>query len=101
MVLECTSRLVSLDEGGALLEWKHHAHVHAVVVGPFMGRERLINFSNCLVPMGLGRINYQAIAWSHDKSGSLVRNAVSDYISKYLVKQETSSRTWGVMRNAS
>lgn len=94
-VLECTSRLVPLDEGGALLEWKHHAHVHMVAIGPYMKRDRFLAFSECLQPIGLGRINYKAMSTQR-----AARRRVSNYISKYLVKEGLTSRTWGIMRNA-
>lgn len=107
-VLECTSRLVPLyaranaaNEGMSLvdteqpvLQWKHHAHVHMVAIGPYMKRERFIAFCECLVPLGLGRINYKAMSTER-----AARRKVANYISKYLVKEGLTSRTWGVMRN--
>ena len=93
-VLECTSRLVPFDEHGALFQWKHHAHVHMVAIGPFMKRERFLAFCECLEPLGLGRINYKAMSTER-----AARRKVANYISKYLVKEGLTSRTWGVMRN--
>jgi hypothetical protein len=92
-VLECTSRLVPFDVGGSLLEWKHHAHVHMVAIGPYMKRKRFLAFSECLFPLGLGRINYKAMSTER-----AARRKVANYISKYLVKEKLTSRTWGIMR---
>ncbi len=87
-VIECTSRLLPLEEG--FLSWKHHAHVHMVGVAPFIPRKHLVEFCECLFPIGLGRINYKVPKNSR---------AIASYISKYLVKDKNNSRTFGIMRN--
>jgi hypothetical protein len=99
-VTEVTSRsylppfdFVALGED--LRVWKHHAHIHMVAVAPFMQKKRLIEFSTCLTPIGLGRINYEAPRGSKKDASK----RVARYISKYLVKDGMTSRTWGVMRN--
>jgi len=94
-VVECTTRLIWSDLAIEPQRWKHHAHVHMVGIAPFMQRKKLIEFSKCLLPLGLGRINYVAPKgkWRDAKQ------KVAAYISKYLVKDNRSSRTWGIMRN--
>lgn len=94
-VVECTTRLIWTDLAKEEQMWKHHAHVHMVGVAPFMQREELKEFSKCLLPLGLGRINYVAPSghWKDAKA------KVAAYISKYLVKENRSSRTWGIMRS--
>lgn len=106
-VLECTSRLVPLsaqpntdNEGFTLsdveqpvMTWKHHAHVHMVAIGPFMKKPRFLKFCELLEPLGLGRINYKAMSTER-----AARKKVANYISKYLVKEGLTCRTWGIMR---
>lgn len=94
-VVECTTRLIWSDLAIEDQMWKHHAHVHMVALAPFMQRSKLIEFSKSLLPLGLGRINYVAPSghWKDAKA------KVAAYISKYLVKEKRSSRTWGIMRS--
>lgn len=87
-VIECTSRLTPLDEGQPIMSWKHHPHVHMVCIARY--QKNLKEFCTILMPLGLGRINYKAT-----KS----KKAVGEYVSKYLVKDKQSSRTFGIMRN--
>lgn len=83
-----------VDVGEGLRVWKHHAHIHMVAVAPFMQKKRLKEFSTCLLPIGLGRINYEAPRGTRKDASK----RVARYISKYLVKDGMTSRTWGVMR---
>jgi len=88
--IECTSRLANLDVyPEAFMHWKHHAHVHAVCVSNFVHHSKLSKYCEQLIPLGLGRINLKA-----------PRNSriVSDYISKYLSKENQRHRTFGIMR---
>ncbi len=88
--IECTSRLANLDVyPEAFMHWKHHAHVHAVCVSNFVHHSKLSEYCEQLLPLGLGRINLKA-----------PRNSkiVSDYISKYLAKENQRHRTFGIMR---
>jgi len=55
----------------------------------FRDKKVFKSFCEQLMPIGLGRINYEAPKY---------RRAVSEYISKYLVKDGRTSRTFGVMR---
>ena len=87
-IIECTSRLLPFPEY-PLFSWKHHAHVHMVAVAPFIPRKHLVEFCECLFPIGLGRINYKVPKNSR---------AIASYISKYLVKDKNNSRTFGIMR---
>lgn len=89
-VVECTSRLVPLEEG--FMSWKHHAHVHMVALAPFIPKNHFKEFCEILLPMGLGRINYQA------PKGRNAESAVASYISKYISKDAARSRTFGMMR---
>ena len=95
-VLECTSRLLPLDQGN-LFEWKHHAHVHMVGIAPYMRRDRFVKFSSCLLPLGLGRLNVEALA-NKTHNADQARMAVSVYISKYLNKDGGRCRSFGEMR---
>ena len=87
-VIECTSRLTPLDEGQPLMSWKHHPHVHMVCIARY--QKNLKEFCTILMPLGLGRINYKA---------TRSKKAIGEYVSKYLVKDNQSSRTFGIMRN--
>jgi hypothetical protein len=88
--IECTSRLANLDVyPEAFMQWKHHAHVHAVCVSNFVHHSKLSEYCEQLIPLGLGRINLKAPR-SYDK--------VAAYISKYLSKENQRHRTFGIMR---
>lgn len=88
--IECTSRLANLDAyPEAFMHWKHHAHVHAVCVSNFVHHSKLSEYCEQLLPLGLGRINLKA-----PKNSRIV----SDYISKYLSKENQRHRTFGIMR---
>lgn len=94
-VIECTTRFIVADpEGNLRFEYKHHAHVHMVAVAPFVHRSKLKEFCECLFPIGLGRINYVAPRGKYKEAVQ----QVSRYISKYLVKDNRSTRTFGCMR---
>lgn len=90
-VPECTTR--SYEVMG-VKSYKHHAHVHMVALSPFIPRKELKVWCEQLLTIGLGRINYEAPKgnWRDAKK------RVASYISKYLVKDGRSSRTWGIMR---
>lgn len=88
--IECTSRLANLDVyPEAFMQWKHHAHVHAVCVSNFVHPTKLKEYCEILIPLGLGRINLKA---------PLGQKAVATYISKYLSKENQRHRTFGIMR---
>ena len=89
-IIECTSRLLPLDEG--FLAWKHHAHIHMVGIAPFVPKKHFKEFCEQLLPIGLGRINYVV------PRGKNARSQIASYISKYLVKDGNNSRTFGIMR---
>ncbi len=89
--IECTSRLANLDVyPESFMHWKHHAHVHAVCVSNYVHHSKLKEYCEILLPLGLGRINLKAPR-NFDK--------VSEYISKYLSKENQRHRTFGIMRN--
>lgn len=92
-VLECTTR--SYEFLGTMVH-KHHAHVHMVAVAPFIHRSKLKEFCECLMPLGLGRINYQAPTGQYRDAVA----QVAGYISKYLVKDSRQARSFGIMRRA-
>lgn len=94
-VLEETTRLVWTDLAKEEQMWKHHAHVHMVAIAPFIHRSKLKEFCEQLMPIGLGRINYEAPGgdWREAKK------RIASYIAKYLVKDTRNSRTWGIMRS--
>jgi len=88
-VVECTTRLVPPDEG--FMWFKHHAHVHMLAVSPFIKKkEHFKEFSEMLMPFGLGRINYKA---KEDK------DSIAKYMGKYLVKENVRTRSFGVVRS--
>ena len=88
-VIECTSRLVPFNNGGVLMEWKHHAHVHMVAVSNYVHHTKLPGYCEQLLPLGLGRINLEA---------PMSYNKVANYISKYLAKENQRHRSFGIMR---
>lgn len=89
-VLECTTKFVIADyQGNLVFQWRHHPHVHMVAISPFIHHTKLKVWCEQLMEIGLGRINYEA------PKG---RKTVAKYISKYLIKDKRSSRTFGVMR---
>lgn len=106
-VIECTSRLLPLEgygqadpyleRPGHLYEWKHHAHVHMVAVAPYMRPAKFMQFCECLLPLGLGRLNVEALG-SERYSYREARDRVSRYISKYLNKDGGRCRTFGSLR---
>ena len=85
-VIECTSRLLPLDDGGAIFQWKHHPHVHMVCIGKY--QKDIKAFCETLLPLKLGRINYEA---------TRSRKKVGNYLSKYLVKDNQRSRSFGIV----
>lgn len=89
-VLECTTKFVITDyQGNLIFQWRHHPHVHMVAISPFIHHSKLKVWCEQLMKIGLGRINYEAPRG---------KKTVARYISKYLVKDKRSSRTFGIMR---
>ena len=74
--------------------YKHHAHIHMVAIAPYMQPKRLKRFSECLIPIGLGRINYIAPK-GHWKTA---KKKVASYISKYLCKEGRITSSFGIYR---
>jgi hypothetical protein len=74
--------------------YKHHAHIHMVALAPWMPPKTLKRFSECLLPLGLGRINYVAPS-GHWKSA---KRKVASYISKYLCKDGRRTSSFGIYR---
>ena len=102
-VIECTTRLIWSDLALEQQRWKHHAHVHMVAVAPGVHRSKLKDFCEMLMPLGLGRINYKApkgkwVEYPGVKFYLTAEKQVAKYIGKYLVKDQRSSRTFGVLR---
>ena len=102
-VIECTTRLIWSDLAVEPQRWKHHAHVHMVAVAPGIHRSKLKDFCEMLIPLGLGRINYKApkgkwIEYPGVRFYLTAEKQVAKYISKYLVKDQRSSRTFGILR---
>lgn len=93
-VTEMTSRLCNLDyyEDG-FMKWKHHAHVHMVCVAPFKNKESLNQLNECLKPLGLGYVYYEAPR-GHWKQA---KKHIARYIAKYLSKQGHRKRRFGVL----
>jgi len=102
-VIECTTRLIWSDLAVEPQRWKHHAHVHMVAVAPGIHRSKLKDFCEMLIPLGLGRINYKApkgkwVEYPGVRFYLTAEKQVAKYISKYLVKDQRSSRTFGILR---
>ena len=104
-VLECTTRLIWSDLAVEKQMWKHHAHVHMVAIAPAIKRNKLSEFCKMLMPLGLGRINYKApkgkwVEIPGNRFYVTAEKQVAKYIGKYLVKDNQSSRTFGIMRGS-
>jgi hypothetical protein len=89
-VPEMTTRSFQ-DIGGEV--FKHHAHIHMVAIAPFVNKDKLKEFCEILMPLGLGRINYVA------PRGAGSKNKVASYISKYLTKDGRVCASFGIMRS--
>ena len=81
-----------------LMTWKHHAHVHMVVVCPYIEPEEFEEKCASLLSMGLGRINLRSLS-SKTHSKEEARKAVARFVSKYLNKDGGRLRSWGILRN--
>ena len=77
-----------------LIWWKHHAHIHMVGIAPYIHPKKLKQFCECLLPLGLGRINYVAPK-GHWKQA---KRKVASYISKYLCKEGRRTSSFGIYR---
>lgn len=88
-VLECTFKWIPDLDNFTHPQYKFHAHVHMVGIAPWIHPTKLADWCAQLIPLGLGRINYEAV-----KS----RKRTAEYVSKYLVKDKVQCRTFGVMR---
>jgi hypothetical protein len=74
--------------------YKHHAHVHMVAIAPFIHPKELTQFSECLLPIGLGRINYKAASGQWRKA----KRKIASYIAKYLCKEGRITSSFGIYR---
>jgi hypothetical protein len=88
-VLECTYKWTPDLENFTHPKYKFHAHVHMVAIAPYIHYSKLSEWCQQLMPIGLGRINYQAVK---------NRRKTAVYVSKYLVKDKVQCRTFGIMR---
>lgn len=88
-VVECTYKWIPDLENFTHPKHKYHAHVHMVAISKWIHPTKLAEYSEQLRTIGLGRISYEAVRY---------RKQVSEYVSKYLVKDNQTSRTWGCMR---
>lgn len=97
-VTEVTSRLCNLDyyEHG-FMQWKHHAHVHMVCVAPWKNKKSLDQLNNCLGPIGLGYIYFEAPRGDVKAA----KNHISGYIAKYLSKQGHRKKRFGCILESS
>jgi hypothetical protein len=75
--------------------YKHHAHIHMVAVAPFVHKKHLKSFCECLLPLGLGRLNYVAPS---DKNWRTAKQKVAGYIAKYLNKDGRRTSSFGIYR---
>lgn len=88
-VYEVTSR--QLDDG----RWKHHPHVHALVISPYIRKDKLPQWCKQLEPIGLGKINYFAPQGSRREQ---VRG-IANYVSKYMCKDlQQRCASFGIYR---
>ena len=91
-VLECTYKWIPDLDCFTHPQYKFHAHVHMVAIAPWIQPAKLSDWCAQLMPLGLGRINYEAVR---------SRRRTAEYVSKYLVKDKVTCRTFGIMRGAS
>jgi hypothetical protein len=91
LVPEVTTRS---SEFMGTVAYKHHAHIHMVAIAPYFHPKALKRFCECLLPLGLGRINYVAPS-GHWKSA---KRKVASYISKYLCKEGRRTSSFGIYR---
>ncbi len=88
-VLECTYKWIPDLDDFTSPSHKFHAHVHMVCVAGY--QRNLKEFCTILQPLGLGRISYEVVR---------SRSRASRYVAKYLVKDGTRSRSFGVFRQS-
>lgn len=91
-VLECTYKWIPDLDCFTHPQYKFHAHVHMVAIAPWIQPAKLSDWCAQLMPLGLGRINYEAVR---------SRRRTAEYVSKYLIKDKVTCRTFGIMRGAS
>lgn len=92
-VTECTTRLVPLEEG--FMHFKHHAHIHMVCVAPFKKKNQLSQLNNCLMPIGLGYVYFEAV---REKKTKDAKKHVAGYIAKYLSKEGHRKTRFGCIK---
>lgn len=93
-VTEMTSRLCNLDQyPDGFMKWKHHAHIHMVCVAPFKKQEALNQLNECLKPLGLGYVYYEAPRGHWKKA----KKHIARYIAKYLSKEGHRKKKFGVI----
>lgn len=88
-VVECTEKIIYDLDNFTHPQYKFHAHVHMACIGRFIQKEKFSEWCAQLVKMGLGRINYEVVKYEE---------RLAEYVSKYLVKDGQTSRTFGIMR---
>ena len=76
-----------------------------VAIAPGVHKSKLKEFCEMLMPLGLGRINYKApkgkwVEFPNVKFYLTAEKQVAKYIGKYLVKDNRSSRTFGILRGS-
>ena len=79
-------------------EEKYHAHVHAVVVMPYIPPKALPAFSEIGLKFGLGRIHIRGKDKSYKRSKDY-KSHLASYLSKYITKDNVNGRSsrWGCM----
>ena len=85
-VVECTEKFIPDLDNFTHPLYKFHAHIHMVCIGKY--QKDIKSFCETLLPIGLGRINYEA---------TRSRKKVGNYLSKYLVKDNQRSRSFGIV----
>ena len=88
-VVECTEKIIYDFDNFTHPQYKFHAHVHMACIGKYVHWTKLSEWCAQIMKIGLGRINYESV-----KS----KRRLVEYVSKYLVKDNQTSRTFGIMR---
>lgn len=88
-VVECTEKIIYDFDNFTHPQYKFHAHVHMACIGRFIQKKIFSEWCAQLMKIGLGRINYEVVK---------DEKRLAEYVSKYLVKDGQTSRTFGIMR---
>lgn len=95
--VECTQK-VRFDND-LYGEEKYHAHIHAVVILPWIPRNRLKDFCALGLKLGLGRMNIKGKGDGDYERPADYKSHLASYLAKYITKDGVNGRAsrWGCM----